>query len=167
MQTDALHGVVAHEWLAIVGLHYQEDDGWDDRDVSNSGSRIVGQTAALRRGVAGSGRRRSRLRYLRKAARRRRWSGAQRSTAILAECGTGRIFCGAGWTLHGNSSSEMLERPRSPDAQGPTITSVYIGLGDGTTIQRLSLRVIRNLQSCPVTALPCGHLMWRKELLHG
>jgi len=44
----------------------------------------------------------------------------------------------------------MLERPRSPDAQGPTITSVYIGLGDGTTIQRLSFRVIRNLQSCPV-----------------
>jgi hypothetical protein len=42
MQTDALHGVVPHEWLAIVGFHDQKDDGWDDRDVSNGGSRIVG-----------------------------------------------------------------------------------------------------------------------------
>src|ERR1700743_2353280 len=38
---------------------------------------------------------------------------------MLTKRGAGWIFGGAGWTLHGSSSSEVLLRYRSPNAGGP------------------------------------------------
>src|ERR1700751_6234060 len=102
MQPDALHCVVAHKWLAVVGLQDQEDDGRDDRDVSDSRSSIVRQSA-LRRNITSTDRCRCRLGHLREAAGGRRWWGcAQRSAAMLAECGTGWGFLGARWATNGN-----------------------------------------------------------------
>src|SRR6202012_4682320 len=50
---------------------------------------------------------------------------------MLTERGAGWVFGGAGWTLHGSSSSEVLLRYRSPNAGVPIGSApVWTRLGD-------------------------------------